>query len=142
MSPCPFGCICRGSALTCTQLPNIHYLSKSQIAIILENFDITSPKLYSVYADDLSDYLVKHQNGCHIDSLCVNRVMYANDIRLMAQIPAVLQKLIKICYDLSMQNNSLLNSSIFWVVYKSKLYKLSCSFLCMNSAKLEYNNTK
>ena len=33
---------------------------------------ILSPKLYSVYVDDLSDYLVKSQIGCQIDNGCVN----------------------------------------------------------------------
>ena len=33
---------------------------------------ILSPKLYSVYVDDLSDYLVKSQIECHIDNVCVN----------------------------------------------------------------------
>ena len=45
---------------------------------------ILSPKLYSVYVDDISDYLVKSQIGCHIDNVCVNHVRYADDICLMA----------------------------------------------------------
>ena len=49
---------------------------------------IISPKLYSVYVDDVSEYLVKSQIGCHIDSLCVNHAMYADDICLKA--PALL----------------------------------------------------
>ena len=44
---------------------------------------ILSPKLYSVYVDDFSDYLVKSQIGCHIDNVCVNHVMYADDICLI-----------------------------------------------------------
>ena len=35
---------------------------------------ILSLKLYSVYVDDLSDYLVKNQIGCQIDNVCVNHV--------------------------------------------------------------------
>ena len=30
---------------------------------------ILSPKLYSVYVDDFSDYLVKSEIGCHIDNV-------------------------------------------------------------------------
>ena len=68
---------------------------------------ILSPKLYSVYmyVDDLSDYLVNSQIGCHLDNVCVNHVMYADDICLTAPSPAALQKLINICYDFSIQNN-------------------------------------
>ena len=96
----------------------------------VSNGGILSPKLYSVYVDDLSDYLFKSQIGCHIDSclscvnhvvyvcmLCVNHVMYVDDICLMAPIPGALQKLINICYDFSMQNNLSFNSSNFFVWY-------------------------
>ena len=103
---------------------------------------ILSPKLYSVYVDDLSDYLVKSQIGCHIDSLCVNHVMYADDICLMAPSPAALQKLINICYDYSMQNNLSFNSSkSFCMVFKPRLYKLSSPSLYMSTEKLEYTNS-
>ena len=103
---------------------------------------ILSPKLYSVYVDDLSDYLVKSQIGCHIDSLCVNHVMYADDICLMAPSPAALQKLINICYDYSMQNNLSFNSSkSFCMVFKPRLHKLSSPSLYMSTEKLEYTNS-
>ena len=44
---------------------------------------ILSPKWSSVYVDDLSDYLTKSQIGCHIDNVCANHVMYADDICLI-----------------------------------------------------------
>ena len=98
--------------------------------------------MYSVYVDDRSDYLVKSQIGCHIDSLCVSHVMYADDICLMAPSPAALQKLINICYDFSMQNNLLLNSyKSFCMVFKPRLYKLSSPSLYMSTEKLEYTNS-
>ena len=55
---------------------------------------ILSPKLFSVYVDDLSDKLVESKVGCSIDNLCMNHVMYADDICLMAPSPAALQELI------------------------------------------------
>ena len=64
-----------------------------------------------MYVDDLSDYLVKSQIGCQIDNVCVNHVMYADDICLMAPSPAALQKLINIYYDFSVQNNQSFDSS-------------------------------
>ena len=48
---------------------------------------------------------------------CVNHVMYADDICLMAPSLDVLQKLIYICYDISMQSNLLFNSFKFFVWY-------------------------
>ena len=66
---------------------------------------ILSPKLFSVYIDDLSDTLIKSITGCHIYNICMNHVMYADDICLMAPSPASLQELIDICYDFSIQND-------------------------------------
>ena len=100
---------------------------------------ILSPKLYSVYVDDLSDYLVKNEIECHIDNVCVNHVMYADDTCLMAPRPTSLQKLINICYDFSLQNNLSSNSSkSFCMVFKPRLYKLSCPTFCMNTWKRYY----
>ena len=72
---------------------------------------ILSQKLFSVYVDDLSDKLIKSKTGCHIDNLCMNHVMYADDICLMAPSPVSLQELIDICYDFSVQNDLSFNSS-------------------------------
>ena len=100
---------------------------------------ILSPKLYSVYVDDLLYYLVKSQIACQIDNICVNHVMYADDICLMAPSPAALQKLINICYDFGLQNNLTFNSSkSFCMVFKPRLYKLSCPTFHMNNEKLDY----
>ena len=100
---------------------------------------ILSPKLYSVYVDDLSDYLVKRQIGCHIDNVCVNHVMYADDICLMAPSPAALQKLINICYDFSIQNNlSFISTKSFCMVFKPRLYNLLCPTFYMNTEILDY----
>ena len=100
---------------------------------------ILSPKFYSVYVDDLSDYLVKSQIGCHIDNVCVNHIMYADDIRLMAPSPAALQKLINICYDFSIQNNLSFNSTkSFCMVFKPRLYNLLWPTFYMNTEILDY----
>ena len=103
---------------------------------------ILSPKLYSVYVNDLSDYLFKIQIGCQIDNVSVNHVMYADDICLMSPSPAALQKLINICYDFSVQNNLIFNSSkSFCKVFKPRLYKLSCPTFYMNNGKLDYTDS-
>ena len=79
-----------------------------------------------MYVDDISDYLINSQIGCHIDSLCVNHVMYADDISLIMMSPstAALQKLINICYDFSMENNLSFNT------FKSFLWYLNLN--CIN----------
>ena len=68
--------------------------------------------------------------------------MYADDICLMAPSPAALQKLINICYDFSLQNNLTFNSSkSFCMVFKPRLYKLSCPRFYMNNEKLDYTDS-
>ena len=102
---------------------------------------ILSPKLFSVYIDDLSDKLVKCKVGCYIDNLCMNHVMYADDISLMAPSPAALQELIDICYDFSVQNDLSFNSSkSYCMVFKPKSYKLSCPRLYMDNQLLKYTD--
>ena len=49
---------------------------------------ILLPKLFSVYIDGVSDKLVKYKVGCYINNLCMNHVMYDDDICLMAPSPA------------------------------------------------------
>ena len=103
---------------------------------------ILSPKLFSVYVDDLSDKLIKSKIGCHIDNLCMNHVMYADDICLMATSPASLQELIDICYDFRVQNDlpNFNSSKSFCVVFKPKSYKLSCPILYMDNIEIKYTD--
>ena len=100
---------------------------------------ILSRKLFAVYVDDLSDKLIQSKIGCHIDNLCMDHVMYADDICLMAPSPASLQELIDICYDPSIQNNLFFNSSkSYYMVFKPKSYKLVCYILYKDHLKLKH----
>ena len=68
--------------------------------------------------------------------------MYADDIYLMALSPAALQKLINICYDFSVQNNLTFNSSkLFCMVFKPRLYKLTCPTFYINTERLDYTDS-
>ena len=44
---------------------------------------ILSPKLLSVYMDNLSKLLINSGIGCFIDNVCFNHVFYADDLCLM-----------------------------------------------------------
>ena len=44
-----------------------------------------SPYLFAVYVDDLSKHLHDARSGCFIGQQCINHVMYADDICLLAQ---------------------------------------------------------
>ena len=55
---------------------------------------ILSPKLFSVYMDDLSKMLNDSDMGCYVDNVCVNHVFYADDLCLNALFAIVLLQLI------------------------------------------------
>ena len=103
---------------------------------------LLSPELFSVYVDDLSDRLIKNKIGSHIDNLCMNHIMCADDSCLMALSPASLQELIDICYiiyDFSVQNYLSFNSSkSYCMVFKLKSYKLPCPILYMDNLELKF----
>ena len=54
---------------------------------------ILSPRLFAVYVDDLSKHLHDARSGCFIGHQCINHVMYADDICLLAPSALGLQKL-------------------------------------------------
>ena len=66
---------------------------------------ILSPRLFSVYVDDLSKHLHDARSGCFIGHQCINHVMYADDICLLAPSALGLQKLLEMCYCFSQDND-------------------------------------
>ena len=59
---------------------------------------ILSPKLFSVYMDDLSRLLINSGIGCFIDNVCFSHVFAADDLCLMAPCAIAFQKLLNICH--------------------------------------------
>ena len=53
---------------------------------------VLSPKLFAIYVDDLPHELTLCKSGCYIDDQCMNHVLYADDICLMAPSAIDLQK--------------------------------------------------
>ena len=100
---------------------------------------ILSPKLFSVYADDLSVALSATKTGCVINDKSVNLVFYADDLCIMSASPAGLQKLIDICYNYSVHNSLTFNpTKSVCVVFKPKKFKLYCPPMVLNAAPLPY----
>ena len=58
---------------------------------------VLSPKLFSVYIDDLSNALLSEKIGCYIDNSCINHLIYADDMCLFAPTSFCLQKLLDVC---------------------------------------------
>ena len=53
---------------------------------------ILSPKLFALYMNGLSGALSLCKAGCYIDDQCMNHLMYADDICVMAPSAIALQK--------------------------------------------------
>ena len=79
------------------------------------------------------------QIRCHINNVCVNHVMYADDICLMTPSPTALQKLINICFDFSIQNDLSFDSTkSFCMVFRRRLSSFLCPTIYMNTEMLDY----
>ena len=58
---------------------------------------VLSPVLFAVFINDLIDKVNKANIGCYISNVCVNIVLYADDILLIAPSITGLQRLLNIC---------------------------------------------
>ena len=103
---------------------------------------ILSPKLFSVYMDDLSKLLINSGIGCFIDNVCFNHVFYADDLCLMAPCALALQELLNICHSYSISVDVNLNSlKSFCIGFTPKLFKLSLPKININSAHIPYTDS-
>ena len=98
---------------------------------------IVSPRLFVVYVDDLSEQLIDVRSGCFIEHQCINHVMYANDICLLAPSALGLQKLLNVCYNISQCNDIVFNSlESVYIVFRPKRYKLFCPTIYLHLDRL------
>ena len=103
---------------------------------------ILSPKLFSVYMDDLSKLLINSGIGCFIDNVCFNHVFYADDLCLMAPCALALQELLNICHSYSISVDVNFNSlKSFCIGFTPKLFKLSLPKININSAHISYTDS-
>ena len=68
-----------------------------------------SPVLFNVYIDDLSRTLHSMPFGCYINNTCVNHLVYADDMVLLAPSPRVLQGLIDTATKYFVDNGLMIN---------------------------------
>ena len=91
---------------------------------------ILSPKLFSVYIDDLSNILISSGVCCFLNNVCFNQVFYADDLCLMAPCAIALQKLLNICHRYSITADLNFNAlKSFCVAFTPKSFKLYFSKL-------------
>ena len=60
---------------------------------------ILSPSLFAVYVDDLLLKLSESKRGCFLKLLCLNSIMYADDLILLSICIADLQYLVDFCVE-------------------------------------------
>ena len=100
---------------------------------------VLSPKLFAIYIDDLSQDLAMCKSGCYINEQCMNHVMYADDICLLAPSAIGLQRLLDVCFDFSISNDIMFNPiKSVCVVFKYKSNKLYCPTVSLDCDILEY----
>ena len=79
------------------------------------------------------------KSGCYVNEQCMNHVMYADDICLLAPSAIGLQQLLDVCFDFSIRNNIMFNPiKSVCVVFKSKSNKLYCPTVSLDCDILEY----
>ena len=94
---------------------------------------ILSARLFAVCVDNLSKQVIDAKSGCFIEHQCINRVMYADDVRLLAPSALGLQKLLDGCYNVSQCNDIVFNSlKSVYMVFRPKRYKLLCPIISLH----------
>ena len=68
-----------------------------------------SPKLFAIYIDDLSNELALCKSECYISEQCMNYVIYADDICLLAPKAIDLQQMLDVCFNFSICNDIIFN---------------------------------
>jgi hypothetical protein len=104
--------------------------------------EILSPRLFSLYIDDLSTLLTGTQVGCYIDSTCLNHFFYADDMCLLAPSATGLQKLIDVCQQYGVAHDIVYHPvKSMCMTILPKRYKLSIPSLSLNNADLVYTDS-
>ena len=60
---------------------------------------ILSPRIFTLYMNGLTDELSNSYTGCYINDKCINHIMYADDIFLMAPTATAMQNLLDVCHN-------------------------------------------
>ena len=85
---------------------------------------ILSPRLFALYVNELANKLIACKAGSYFNDMCINHVLYADDICLLAPYASAVQSLLDVCYQYGTDNDILFNPmKSVGTVFKSKAYK-------------------
>ena len=73
---------------------------------------ILSPKLFTLYVNQLTNKLIACNAGCYFNSMCINHVMYADDICLLTPTASAMQSLLDVCYESEYDTDDILFNPI------------------------------
>ena len=77
--------------------------------------------------NSLTNKVIDCKAGCYIDMQCINHVLYADDICLMAPTATAMQYMLDMCYNYGLDNDVLFNPlESVCMLFKPKGYKFSC----------------
>ena len=100
-----------------------------------------SPKIFALYMIGLTDELSNSYAGCYINDKCINHIMYADYICLMAPTGTAMQNLIDGYHNYGAANDMIFNHlKSVCIVYKPKYYKLFCPSVNIASELLRFVN--
>ena len=87
----------------------------------------------------MTDRLLSCNAGCYINDMCINHVMYADDICLLAPSASAMQSLLDVCYDYGSDNDILFNPiKSVYTIFKPKAYELYLPPVFISSDALKY----
>ena len=92
---------------------------------------ILSPRLFALYVNQLTDRLLSCNAGCYINDMCINHVMYANDICLLAPSASAMQSLLDVCYDYGSDNDILFNRINQYILFLNLRHTNCISRMCL-----------
>ena len=92
--------------------------------------------------DGLTGALSHCKAGCYIIDKCMNHIMYADDICVMASTTIALQKWLDMCFEYSIANDLIFNPvKSVCIIFEPCLFKLYCATVSIATEPLKYVNT-
>ena len=100
---------------------------------------ILSPRLFALYVNQLTNQLIACKECCYFNDMCINHVLYADDIYLLALTASAMQTLLDVCYEYGIDNDILFNPiKSVCTVFKPKAYKLYLPTVFIGSDALKF----
>lgn len=101
---------------------------------------VLSPLLFALFVDDLLVKLSKCSLGCYISGICVNAVMYADDILLMSISVCDMQKMVDLCIKEFNEVDMAINVKKSICMRIGPRHNVDVSKIAINAETLEWKN--